>query len=77
MRMMRMNIIMKMRKKNKNDPHDLLEEKLTLGNQLEFFFTNDAMSYIRNTYIIPIPLESRLRENSLLRRVICLMPPQF
>ena len=76
MRMMRMNIIMKMRKKNKNDPHDLLEEKLTLGNQLEYF-TNVVMSYIRNTYIIPIPLESRLRENSLLRRVICLMPPQF
>ena len=71
-----MNIIMKMRKKNKNDPHDLLEEKLTLGNQLEYF-TNVVMSYILNTYIIPIPLESRLRENSLLRRVICLMPPQF
>ena len=65
MRMMRMNIIMKMRKKNKNDPHDLLEEKLTLGNQLEYF-TNVVMSYILNTYIIPIPLESRLREISLL-----------
>ena len=30
---MRMNIIMKMRKKKK-DPHDLLEEKSTLGNWL-------------------------------------------
>ena len=32
--MMRMNIIMKIRRKKKNDPQDLLEEKLIQGTYL-------------------------------------------
>ena len=42
---MRMNIIMKMRKKKK-DPHDLLEEKSTLGNWLYVAFLLTYFSQI-------------------------------
>ena len=51
---MRMNIIMKMRKKKK-DPHDLLEEKSTLGNWLYVAF---LLTYFSALIFDDLPLFS-------------------